>query len=104
MSSRHKRLSKRIEALISRISSAGLAANRPPHISWPSSAMVGALPRLTAGVTTAPVTSGLRRHRPLDFERADPDLAAHALGEVEVNALLALRRAAPVPVEVGGDP
>src|SRR5215475_1635265 len=35
MSSRHKRLSTSIEALIACIASSGMLANRPPHIFWP---------------------------------------------------------------------
>ena len=55
ISSRHKRLSKRIEALISRIRSGGIPPKRPPQVRCDGdlSLMPSALPREAAGGQTS---------------------------------------------------
>src|SRR4029079_11790681 len=56
MSCRHNRLSKAIEAFISRMSAEGASANRPPHMAleeWSLRFVIACLPGLALGLALA---------------------------------------------------
>src|SRR6185369_7461721 len=56
MSCRHNRLSKAIEAFISRMSAEGPSANRPPHMAleeWSLRLVIACLPGLVLGLALA---------------------------------------------------